>query len=184
MMKRVMWVSCVLVCFSIAACDTADPVAEPAEEQLAEFTQSDIKSVNVSPIAGKETTEFRIELRLQDNLEGVRIPGAINILAQGPGQENVAIYDDGHGLDRQSGDGIFTGVIPTDCIAKATTRGEALPTYFKPGCKVQIVGPGGICGEWGKCPDSVHRSLFWGLIEYDTDVVVCVCIIECTFEWG
>ncbi len=179
-----MWVSCVLVCFSFTACDTADPVAESTDEQLAEFTQSDIESVNVSPIAGKETTEYRIELRLQDNLRGVRVPDVINILAQGPGLDNVSIFDDGLGLDQQRGDGIFTGVIPSDCISKETQRGGAMPTYFTPGCKVQIVGPGGICGEWGKCPDRVHRSLFWGLIEYDTDVAVCICLVECTVEWG
>jgi hypothetical protein len=182
MMKKLSHIFPLLLCLVFAACDSTDPAAGPVEEELVAFAASHIEEVNVTPIAGKESSEFRIELKVRGGLDGVRLPDAINILAQGPGLENVAIFDDGRGIDRKGRDGVYTGVIPSDCIAGSTTRGGgAVMPRFKIGCKVQIVGPGGVCGEWGKCPESVHRSLLWGLIEYDTDVVVCVCLIECTF---
>jgi hypothetical protein len=31
-------------------------------------------------------------------------------------------------------------------------------------------------------PDTAHRSFFWGLIEYDTEVVLCFCLTECDID--
>lgn len=49
----------------------------------------------------------------------------------------------------------------------------------KSSCKLEFVGPGEKCGSYGTCPETAHRSFLWGLIEYDTDIVLCWCLTEC-----
>jgi hypothetical protein len=49
-------------------------------------------------------------------------------------------------------------------------------------CKIEFAGPGQQCGSYGTCPDTAQRSFFWGLIEYETEVVLCFCLTECDID--
>ncbi len=62
--------------------------------------------------------------------------------------------------------------------AAAPVRGVAIQEKDT-SCKLEFVGPGEKCGSYGTCPETAHRSFLWGLVEYDTRIVLCWCLTEC-----
>jgi hypothetical protein len=139
---------------------------------------SSLESVTARPIAGKTgQTQYVLRVAFSPERNGLRLPGGLNILG-GRESGSSIIYDDGTGYDEHAGDGVFTGLVSEACLPVQHTSPRAGKDLVL-SCKLKIVSPGTECGEWGECPETLHRSLLWGLIEYDTDTLFCFCLDEC-----
>ena len=168
-------------------CDSPTSAVADHGESLQKVAESMVQSVRVTLVADKsKNSGFFLTVTLKQNARNLRPPGAINILSQRKGFPNSLIYDNGQGLDQLAGDGIFTGRVPESCLPSDTSprfssenRAAKEPEIS---CKFDIVAPGEECGSYGECPETVHRSWLWGLIEYDTDIVFCFCLVECTLK--
>ena len=72
-----------------------------------------------------------------------------------------------------------SGLAPRSVDVKPAPYARYASFAEETSCKFEFVGPGEKCGEYGTCPETAHRSFLWGLIEYDTDIVLCWCLVEC-----
>ena len=168
------------LCAMTLGCDATNDVAGPGPEQIKTLVSSLVESVTSIPVVGDSgEVAYLLKIQLRKNPNRVVLPEAINILSHVEGLENIAVYDDGTGVDETANDGVYTGIVPEACIDES---GAPLHKTEKAGvsaCTIEFVGPGERCGKFGICPSTAHRSFLWGLIEYDVDVVLCFCIIEC-----
>ncbi len=165
---------------SSAGCDSNQDVSAPDQDELSNFIHTSVEefSIETAPTKSGEN-QFVARLQFRDGLSSLRLPAGINILARRSGTSNVVIYDDGMGVDEHANDGTYTGLIPEGCVPPALPQNAAYGKRVEVTCTFEFVGPGSECGEFGECPERVKRSLLWGLIEYETDILFCVCIVEC-----
>jgi hypothetical protein len=167
---------------SVSACDTArvDP-PDIASDALKVAAESAVSRATVTPAAGKDgRMEYLLRVEIDRDRRRLRLPGGINVLGRRSGSSNAVIFDDGRGVDRVAGDGIYSGIIDDGCIPESgSSTGPAAGKDVEVTCSIDFVGPGETCGSWGECPERVHRSWLWGLIEYDVDILFCFCLDSC-----
>lgn len=179
-MKRIPLLTALALLFVAVGCDSTMSVPEATarfDEVHAAF-----RSARATPVAAK-TPDGEQQMLLEVTFDpdaGIRLPEAVNVLPQTRGGSATAIWDNGLGVDRVAGDGIFTAVVPRGCVPTDDTAAKSGDIGWS--CKVVFVPPGETCGVWGECPERTERSFLWGLIEYETDVVFCFCLIDCDFE--
>jgi hypothetical protein len=169
----------------ISGCDITDSAAgsgaNEGDQLLHPLNTSDLNYVRVSPKLGKSgVSEYKLMISIKDSSPWRPRLGGIRILSRSAEDRPVIIRDDGRGADLLAGDGIFSGTITEGCLETAPDQVVGKEVDFS--CTLKFVGPGQECGNWGACPERVHRSTLWGLIEYSTDIVVCVCLVECSFS--
>jgi len=177
-------VAAALIAAVLSGCDSSnfesDPDDRPDAQHLSQIAADAVQAVTVSPVIGKSgQTEFLLNIQFRKNRRGLRLPKGLNILSRRKGDPNIVIYDDGFQFDDRAGDGLYTGIIPDGCMPNDATIRTTAAKKLDFTCTFEFVGPGQACGEFGECPDRVHRSLLWGLIQYETDILFCVCIVEC-----
>jgi len=165
-------------------CDNVDANTE-GDHQIHALTVDDIEFTNTVPVVGKNgKTEYRFEIGLRPSPWRSRI-GGLQMLARSKGGKPILLVDDGTGADKKARDGIYSARIPDSCIP-LTGRESGGPRTGKAleiDCTIHFVGPGENCMGWGECPRREKRSLFFGLIEYETSIVVCFCIDKCTISF-
>lgn len=182
---RILLAFCVIVStLMVSACDSADlrnnSVPSTASTEISLIARDAVESFTVTPVAGKSgATRFLLRVQFQNNRHRLRLPKGLNILSRRKDASNVVIYDDGKRFDELAGDGIYSGIISDGCVPADAEQQARAGKQLDFTCTFEFVGPGEECGEFGECPERVHRSLLWGLIEYETDIVFCVCIVEC-----
>jgi hypothetical protein len=170
----------ILLALAIVAvgCDNSPQATTEADEKA--VVMSAFKSATATRLASKTADgdpEYLLQIAFDPNHPGIRLPEAVNVLPQLDGTPVTAVTDDGTGFDAVAGDGIFSAVVPNGCVGSTDAAGKAeIPLV----CDVKIVAPGEQCLGYGTCPERVHRSLLWGLIEYDTDIVFCFCLEKCS----
>lgn len=170
----------VIALFSFTGCDSSSLVEPPSTEHLKSVLSSSVRSVSIRPVIGKSGNKnFLLKMEFDKRGSRLRLPDGINILSRRKGSPNVVIYDDGKKFDARAGDGIYSGIVPDGCMPRTRAGHLAYGKEIGITCKFEFVGPGEECGSWGECPERVHRSLLWGLIEYDTDILFCVCLVDC-----
>jgi len=161
-------------------CDSSALVQPPAAEQLKSMISSSVRSVSVNPVIGKSGgRQFVLKIEFDNSGSSLKLPHGINILSRRKASPNVVIYDNGNGFDTHAGDGVYSGVVPDGCVPHTRYGRNRYGKDLEVTCKVEFVGPGQECGAFGECPERVRRSWLWGLIEYDTDIIFCVCIVDC-----
>jgi len=72
-----------------------------------------------------------------------------------------------------------SGLSPRPAVTEVAAPVRFVSSAEETSCKIEFVGPGEKCGDYGTCPETAHRSFLWGLIEYDTEIVLCWCLVEC-----
>lgn len=170
---------CVTACDTTTSVDPPSNDADPPEATALDFRPS-VKSVTALPVTGKSgRKQFLLRLELDRRDRRFRLPSGINVLARRRGGSGSVIYDDGRGVDAEAGDGVYSGLVSEGCVPGARLAGKSAGDDLEFSCTIDFVGPGKECGDWGTCPERVHRSLLWGLIEYDVDILFCVCLDEC-----
>ncbi|GMQ81689.1 MAG: hypothetical protein BMS9Abin05_1124 [Rhodothermia bacterium] len=170
----------VLGLLTLAACDSSAIRGDLSPEEMESIITQSVREFKVSPRTSKSgTPEYLLTIKFDKDNPSLRLPSGINIMGRRKRAPNVVIYDDGKGFDDRAGDGVYSGIVPNGCVPAGPTARERASKRLVFSCTFEFVGPGGECGGFGTCPDRVHRSLLWGLIEYDTDILFCVCIAEC-----
>jgi hypothetical protein len=184
-------VNLILICvitfgfiLSSTGCDSGD-VSFDSPESVPVLSLDDIEFVNTTPAVGKNgQSEYQLEIGIRPAPWRSRIRG-LHMIARAKDQEPYLLTDDGSGSDRAAKDGVYSARIPADCLP-VTGDGEKRGPSRKDidiECKIKFVGPGEVCTDWGECPSRVERSLLWGLIKYETDIVVCFCLEDCTISF-
>ncbi len=174
-----------LLAYSLAGCDGANsgmtnesnkPVPFSAQSTISATDIEFVRVVSELNKTGESKQILSVGLRKSspwsNRLHGFRI------LSRMSGGKSVVIRDDGRNGDAIASDGIFSGYVSDSCLP--TKRPENAGMKVAVSCSFSFVGPGSRCGSFGTCPHRVHRSFFWGLIEYSTDIVVCICVTSCT----
>lgn len=170
----------VFALFSFSGCDSSALVETPPTEHLKSVISSSVRSVSVRPVIGKSgKNNFVLKITFDNSDSRLRLPDGINILSRRKGSPNVVIYDDGKKFDAHAGDGVYSGIVPHGCLPRGHKSRIVYGKTLELSCKFEFVGPGEECGGFGECPERVHRSLLWGLIEYETNIIFCVCIVDC-----
>ncbi len=166
--------------FSFSGCDSSALVHPTSTEHLKSVLSSSVRSVSVRPVIGKSgSDQLVLKIAFENSGSRLRLPDGINILPRRKGSPNVVIYDDGKKFDARARDGVYSGIVPDGCVPRARSGRLAYGKEIEITCKIEFVGPGEECGAFGECPKRVRRSLLWGLIEYETDIIFCVCIVDC-----
>lgn len=175
-----------LVCFALFGCDGTNPVAETPSPEPAPMSEADIDYVRTIPHINKNgDSSILIHVAVREGSPWRRYLGGLRILPRTSTGKTVIIRDDGRDGDERAGDGVFSGFVSHGCIELPNRRPVDQIKIGKEigfSCTIKFVGPGGDCGEYGTCPERIHRSALWGLIQYSTDVIVCFCLTECTFS--
>ncbi len=170
----------VFALLTLAACDSTEIRRDIIPEEMESLISQSVREFKVSPLTSKSgTPEYLLTIKFDKDNPRLRLPDGINIMGRRKRAPNVVIYDDGKGLDDRAGDGIYSGIVPNGCVPAGPTARERASKKLEFSCTFEFVGPGSECGGFGRCPGRVHRSFLWGLIEYDTDILFCVCIVEC-----
>ena len=145
-----------------------------------------IESMVMTPLPIKEVGAeqeyvLKVTMKHKDNIS---YPKVINLLGHTKNMPSSLIYDDGSGFDDSPNDLVFTGVVTEACSPVNVPEGVAAKDIFSItfSCEGDFIRPGQDCEGHGVCPEEVSRSFLWGLIEYDTNVAVCWCGIECGFD--
>ena len=167
---------------AVTGCNSVD--APPTNESDAALilTVDDVESVEAMSVIGKSgVVEYQLQVKLKPSRKRSRIK-ALQMLAQNLDQKSVFLVDDGSGSDTYSNDGIYSARVPANCIPVKNRSSSLVISGKELGleCKINFVGPGEKCDKWNDCPSRVERSILWGLIKYETDIVVCFCLEECT----
>lgn len=174
-------VAVILLVFVYATgCDSVSDSPALDSVSLESIAESQVRSVTVQPMTPQsDPPSYLLTVVIEPDANRLSLPSAINVLSQGPGLPNTTIEDTGQGVDVTAGDGVFTGIVPLACIAEIADELPGPGKLNEFNCKFEIVAPGSECGTYGECPRRAHRSFLWGLIEYDTDILFCFCLIEC-----
>jgi len=163
-----------------SGCDSGPAPSRVSDDQMRNLIDSALESATARPVAGKDgKRQYVLRVSFSPDLHGLRLPHGLNILGRKKPRTGAVIYDDGSGFDEYAGDGVYTGLISDACLPTPDKPSDRAGKDLVLSCKLKIVSPGTECGEWGQCPETLHRSLFWGLIEYDTDTLFCFCLDEC-----
>ena len=170
-----------LLAVMVTACDNTTTFSEETEPVLPVLTNDDVMAISAEEVVGKSgETNYRLEVAIRASRNRHRIRG-LQLLSD---STSFLLLDDGANHDRKRRDGVYSGLVPAGCIpvAAADHARNSTGKGIDLECKIYFVGPGEKCGSWTECPSRVRRSLLFGLIEYETDIVVCFCIDECTFS--
>ena len=170
----------VIALLTLAACDSTSNRIELPPDDLGSVVTQAVQDFSMRPVISKSgKQEYLLTIAFNKDNAILRLPDGISIMSRRKRSRNVVIYDDGKGFDSQAGDSIYTGVVPDRCIPSGSDAHERTGKKLTIACSFEFVGPGKECGDFGTCPDRVHRSWLWGLIEYDVDIVVCFCLVDC-----
>lgn len=174
-----------LITYSLTGCDGADSGMTQESSNVVPISETtslsatDIDFARVVPFISKSgESKLLLRVGLKNSSRWRNRLGGLRILSKTKDEKPIIIRDDGKNGDARASDGIFSGYITDGCIPEITDTSAGKKFGWE--CTVLFVGPGHECGEFGECPERVHRSFFWGLIEYDTNIVFCVCLSECT----
>ena len=170
-------------------CDAAiadSGTRQPAEAVEALNAHELIQTMEMSPLPvadNEETEQYVLRVQLSE-IEGVRYPLAFNMLGATSHSPSSMVHDDGTGYDAIAGDLIYSGVVTQSCDELQIPEGMSGKDIISitVSCEGDFITPGEECEGEGVCPETAERSFLWGLIEYETDVVVCWCGFSCDYE--
>lgn len=165
---------------TLAACDSTSIRPDLIPDDIGSIVTQSVQEFKMRPVTSKSgKQQYLLTIAFKKNNAHLRLPDGINIMSRRKRSPNVVIYDDGKGFDSQAGDGIYSGIVPDRCIPAGPAAGDRASKKVEISCSFAFVGPGKECGDFGTCPERVHRSWLWGLIQYDVDIVICFCLIDC-----
>lgn len=183
---RSLWMfSFLFAAFLLTGCDASEFTDEP--DAVASLSSEDlIESMVMTPLPLTEDgaeQEYLLKVTMKERKD-IQYPDVFNLLGMSENMPASLIYDDGTGFDDIPNDLVFTGVVQEACSPVELPDGVAGKDIISVtlSCSGDFIRPGQECEGHGVCPEQVSRSLFWGLIEYDTSVAVCWCGIECSFD--
>jgi len=114
----------------------------------------------------------------------LRRPEAFHILGMRNDGGVTRLEDNGVKEDDLAGDGTYSARVDRSCLEGLDTSqwlGKDIISLTL-SCGIDFISPGAECAGEGICPESASRSLLWGLIEYEVDVVTCWCFEGCDVD--
>ena len=184
--KQISWIGMVLgIMLAGTGCDSTN-VDPPDAPETGIKTMDLVESMEMRPLNVNETGEIRdyvLEVTLKD-VEGIRYPDALNLLGSTTLEASSLVYDDGTAHDRIAGDRVYSGVVSEACSELDLPDGIAAKDIISItiSCSGDFIRPGSECEGQGTCPETAERSFLWGLIEYETDIVLCWCNMGCEYD--
>ena len=169
-------------------CEAAvDPFTETALEDatkhLSEMELVQAVEMTIENPGSAKEEQYVLHVTLNPEAP-LRRPEAFHILGMRNDGGVTRLEDNGVKEDDLAGDGTYSARVDRSCLEGLDTSqwlGKDIISLTL-SCGIDFISPRAECAGEGICPESASRSLLWGLIEYEVDVVICWCFERCDVD--